>query len=277
MAGEIQAQASADLNGVGQTVGPMVSYNWALANSLPSMLPWIAVLGLLALKSNRCAKAWWIWAPLGVWIIGCAVLGAANNIDNPRGEFFLQIIKGAGCGIACVWLLGANLGRWNWVANFASAGFCVFGMGLLCYWPIVDEMEAFYGRSEDALFVIILWIGSALAFSTGFGLAKFTSRRKYRPFRVGLGLFLGLALGWLIVALVLLALSSVTEAVREFHLHPEELTIWVIAASLLSLILLLPFLVLSFTNSFYRERLRCWLGLPSAAPVVATPVEQAQK
>jgi hypothetical protein len=45
-----------------------------------------------------------------------------------------------------------------------------------------------------------------------------------------------------------------------------------IILALVSFVTLLPFLILSFTNAFYRERLKHLLRLPPAGPALPMPI-----
>ena len=44
---------------------------------MPQLLPWLAILALLALKPNRGWSAWWIWLPLAGLAAGCHCLQLA--------------------------------------------------------------------------------------------------------------------------------------------------------------------------------------------------------
>ena len=63
--GKLSIVASSDLGALGSKEGLPVTYNWVLPSVAPLLLPWLVILGLLALKPNRCAAAWLIWLPLG--------------------------------------------------------------------------------------------------------------------------------------------------------------------------------------------------------------------
>ena len=63
----------------------------------PLLLPWLAMLGLLALKPNRCAAAWWIWLPLGCVI---AFTLALLPVLPSGANFFLDVIAALAVGLA---------------------------------------------------------------------------------------------------------------------------------------------------------------------------------
>ena len=56
---------------MGATEGLPTNCNWTTAGLVPQFLPWLAMLGLLALKPNRGWSAWWIWLPLACLAGGC--------------------------------------------------------------------------------------------------------------------------------------------------------------------------------------------------------------
>ena len=122
--GKLTIVASADLGALGAKDGSPVDYNWALPGIAPLLLPWLAILGLLALKPNRCAAAWLIWLPLG-----CVIAFTLPPPILPSGtDFFLDVIAALAVGLAAVWLLSNYLRRPHRLLTFlcvllALAGF----------------------------------------------------------------------------------------------------------------------------------------------------------
>ena len=106
----MKVAAYADLGGLGTKQGPPVAFVWRMPNFLPMLLPWLVVLALLALPSNRSARAWWIWAPLvGVALLGSVLGAAVGAADNEELSSSAQAAGAAAFGLAAVWLLGAGL------------------------------------------------------------------------------------------------------------------------------------------------------------------------
>ena len=112
LAGELKAAAYADLGGLGARQGPPTLFIWRLSNSPPQLLPWLAVLALLALPSNRQGRAWLIWIPLAALALcGAGLWESADAANNEGLSYFAQAAGAAAFGLAAVWLLGTALAR----------------------------------------------------------------------------------------------------------------------------------------------------------------------
>jgi len=264
--------AYADLGGLGTKQGPPARFVWTLPNLLPVLLPWLVVLALLALPSNRSPRAWWIWAPL----IGLALLAtgleaafAASIID-----YFVPVVQAAvtaSFGLATIWLLGASLarrGRALGIVLLAAAGAAVSLLGLVVS-PAWDEMRIEVDfASEEFLYLLLVAVLCGLVYAGALNLTGWMCRKRFGSVRVSLRLLFWLWAMW-IVALGLL--GGVMELVFGDSFPWVALLMGPIALGLVSFALILPFLILSFTNSFYRERLKHLLRLPASASAPATP------
>ena len=98
----------------------------------------------------------------------------------------------------------------------------------------------------------------ALLLSLAINLAGWSCRSRYDRRRFWLWLILWIMAGWLAVFVVMSTIEKPGPLL-------EMATAFVIFCAI-SFGLLLPFLVLSFANSFYRERLKELLRLADAAP-----------
>ena len=264
--------AYADLGGLGTKQGPPARFVWTLPNLLPVLLPWLVVLALLALPSNRSPRAWWIWAPL----IGLALLAtgleaafAASIID-----YFVPVVQAAvtaSFGLATIWLLGASLarrGRALGIVLLAAAGAAVSLLGLVVS-PAWDEMRIEVDfASEEFLYLLLVAVLCGLVYAGALNLTGWMCRKRFGSVRVSLRLLFWLWAMW-IVALGLL--GGVMELVFGDSFPWVALLMGPIALGLVSFALILPFLILSFSSSFYRERLQRLLRLPAPASAPAMP------
>jgi len=96
--------------GLGATQGPPLTYHCAAPNLMPELLPWLALLALLALKPNRCWSAWWIWLPLACLLAGlhCLQLGFHQRAPGFPNEALIATFSvpcALGFGLAATWLL----------------------------------------------------------------------------------------------------------------------------------------------------------------------------
>jgi hypothetical protein len=275
--------AYADLGGLGTKQGPPVAFVWKMPNLVPLLLPWLAILVLLALPSNRDPRAWWIWTPL----IGLVLLGAGlNSLGEALSEgvfaYAVQAVFAAAFGLAVIWLLGAALARRGRALSIALAALALAGISLLAFLVSpVSELVADLSRWEPLalLYLALFWIAVGVVFAGALHLTGWRCRTRYSHVRVSLWLPLWLWVMWITAAGLL---SGGAKLVSGEEFDWTGLLIGPIVLALASFVAMLPFLILSFTNAFYRERLKHLLRLPAAAvppptPVPATAVAQASR
>ena len=266
-AGELKIVAVSDLGGLGAKEGSPVSYNWTLPNLLPVLLPWLGILCLLLLKPNRCAQAWWIWAPVGcVAAIASALQSELSFVPSA----LLDVISGAagalGFGLAAVWLVSSYVG-WKHrllalvgillaLGGFSLAAF-VIRQGLEGAW-----LEMFQGG-------ILLAAGIGVT-SVAMALAGLACRGRYGPVRLSLWLIAALLVLWLMVIGPFFVLAMISSS---GNVPVIALIGAVLCTAGICFALLLPFLMLSFANGFYRERLKglLHLGCQPLPPVIGSP------
>jgi hypothetical protein len=261
--------ASSDLGGLGSREGPRVTYNWVLPSIAPMLLPWLAILGLLALKPNRCAGAWWIWLPLGCVM---AFTLAPPDILPSGADFFLDVIAALAAGLAAVWLLANYLRRHHRFVTFlcllsALAGFSLLGFVSRLDWSFTD----FNFTDETLPAVIVLAVG-VLASSAALILGGLICRGRYRPLRLYGWLLLLLAGSWLVVTAPIFVLQSIGS---NGGIDWGEFFVPVLVVAVCHFATLLPFLILSSASPFYRERLKALLHAKPEAPPVMAPVPEA--
>lgn len=255
--GNLKIVASSDLGTLGAKTGSPVEYNWVLPSVAPLLLPWLAILLLLALKSNRTAAAWLIWLPLG-----CVLALTLLPPVLPSGsEIFLDAISALAIGLAAVWLLANHLRKPHRLLTFLFVLIALAGFSGLAFLSrqSADLLEA--ETLAIGVGVAVVALVSAIALT----LAGWLVRKNYRPLAVYFGLLVSLLAVWLVVSapfylFVLIAQSG------EIPISGYFLFIFVLTAGHFAL--LLPFLILSSANSFFRERLKALLNVSPVAPPV---------
>ena len=112
------------MGGLGARDGRPVACNWTGAISLSQLLPWLAILALLALKPNRCWSAWWIWVPLLCLSAGSD--GLQLGLQSQRSGVPKEIFNAICCvpvalafGLAATWLLAPYLARGHRFRTFS--------------------------------------------------------------------------------------------------------------------------------------------------------------
>lgn len=264
-AGKLKIVASSDLGALGAKDGPPVEYDWTLPSLAPLLLPWLAILALLAFKPNRRAAAWLIWLPLG-----CVMAMTLMPPMLPSGtDFFLDVIAALAIGLAAVWLLANNLRRSHRLLTFFCILLVLAGFSVLAF----VSREGGSVLSIDALEIgIVLGVG-ALATSVALVMDGWICRNRYRPFGLYLWLFLAMIVLWLVIAAPFFVFALIASGGR---IPWSEFFIPVLAVALGNFATLLPFLILSSASPFFRERLRTLLHVQSRVPpVMSAPAPDA--
>ena len=281
LAGELKVAAYAELGGLGTKQGPPVRFVWTLPNLLPLLLPWLVVLGLLGLPSNRTARAWWIWAPLvALALLGTGLGVAADAADNEGLSYMVQMACAAAFGLAAVWLLGAGLARRGRAISIVLMALAFAAVSLLAFvvspmWEQLWDLR----RYEPAilLYLVMFWIAGGMVYAGGLNLTGWMCRRQFSCLRVLLRLPFWLWVMWVVAGSLL---GCVMTFVLKDNFEWTGILVVPIVLALVSFGMILPYLILSFACSFYRERLKTLLRLPiqdasSAAPISAPAVETA--
>jgi hypothetical protein len=238
-----------------------MAYQWVPPSHLPRLLPALALLLLLLLKPNRCGQALWIAVPFALTLALAAAVVAALDMSGDAPEGNRRILQGLALGLAAVWLLSPYLqGRSRW-RTFLKVLAALESFTLLSFVLGRDANQD--GGSADMLIAVAVF---ALLFSVVLNLTGWSCRRRSG----GLRLLLWLT-GWIMAAmLALFAVMSVLAGVGPLG----EMVNALLLATAITFGFLSPFLLLSFNNAFYRERLKGLLRLPDPlpnAPPLASP------
>ena len=247
--------ATADLGALGAKTGSPMAYNWVLPSIAPMLLPWLAILGLLALKPNRNGSAWLIWLP-----VGCALAVTLLPTTLPSGfDSLLDVLAALVFGIAAVWLLTTYLRQSHRLVTFLCVLFALAGFSLLAF---VSKQSMNLLDFEWLPFVLVLGMGvftSAVALSLG----GWICRRRFRPAGLCLWLFVSVLAVWLAISAPFFTFALITSGNQ---ISWSEYFTPLIGVVAVNFALLLPFLILSSANPFYRERLKSLLHAQPAPP-----------
>jgi hypothetical protein len=263
--GKLKIVASADLGALGAPEGPSITYDWMLLGVAPLLWPWLILLGLLALKPNRCSTAWWILAPFACVIaftfLFAPLLPAGTN-------FLLDVFAALACGLAAVWLLSAYLPQPHRLLTFCAILAALAGFSLLA----AVARQGLSSITSEWIQVGIVLAFAALSTAVALVLGGRLCRGRYRPVVFGLWLLVILIVVWMTITvpffLVAWVASGSGMAWGEF-LSP------VLGMAIGNFTTLLPFLILSSFNPFFRENLVALLN-PKAKPApTITPWEEA--
>ena len=273
MAGRFLITASRDLGGLGVSEGPPVLYKWTTAGRGSEVLPWLAILGLLALKPNRGWAAWWVWLPLMLLVVGNHWLLQTLQNSSPNGsetawEIFLAVPVAWGFGLAALWLLASNIGgRSRLLTVLGNLG--VLTVFSVCSFaaevggsPLAESVgrlldpwycSATAGMGLDAQPLLLSLILPAPVIAAALALCGLACRGGSRPIRLSLWLILSLLAGWIAVSALLHGWCHVV--VPNSGRYALFLGIGLFMGGVSSVVLL-PFLILSAVSPFHRERLK---------------------
>jgi hypothetical protein len=128
----------------------------------------------------------------------------------------------------------------------------------------------------ELTFMVIFWLLSGVVFAGALSLTGWMCRRRYSSIRVMLRLPFYLWGMWLVAGSVLFGLVTL---VSGGGFDWPGFTVGSVVLALVSFGIILPFLILSFTNSFYCERFKSLLRLPApeAALAAAAPPPLADR
>jgi hypothetical protein len=260
--------AYADLGGLGSKQGTAVAYDWVMPSIMPQVLPWLAILALLSLKPNRCASAWWVLVPL-VCVAGVASAPQPlmEFLPSSQFEIFLELLGALGFGLAALWLLSSYLGWKHRMLAFLGI-FLAQGVFSMVAFVVLRQVWVDKDVWPETLQLGIFLPVSVLVISVAMSLAGLLCRRQYGWLRFSLWLIAALVVVWVLVIgpFFVFAVISSNGSV------PLVAVFGAVGVAVgFTLGVLLPFLVLSFANRFYRERLKALLHLGGAAtpPVIA--------
>jgi len=270
--GKLTIVASSGLGALGSRDGLPIAYNWGLPSIAPLLLPWLAILGLLALKPNHGWSAWWIWLPLaglaaGWHCLELALQSLRTGLPEEMLEVLLDIPVALAFGLAAVWLLSNYLRQQHHLLTFLCLLLTLAGFSLLVAvsWSLMTTNSLQVG--------IVLAVG-VLVSSVALSLGGLICRGRYRPLGLYLWLFILLAVVWLVIVAPSFLFALMTSGGR---IAWNELFVPVLAVATVNFATLLPFLILSSASPFFRERLKALLHVkPEVPPPLNMPLSDAQ-
>ncbi len=262
--GKLEIAASQDLGGLGAREGPPVSFNWTPVSVVPHLIPWLAILALLALKSNRAPGAWSIWAAVICgFLLDAGLRASATLIPAQPLDALSAALKSLNFGLAAVWLFSGKL---EWKHRFLT----FLGMlGILILFGFGTFLVSETGRNasgEEAAIGIVLGMNIFIV-AVALSLGGLICRKRYQPVAL---------LCWSAVMVVaLIALIMAPFLVFAIVTNPGQLAVREFAEGFMLLAAMnfgtiLVYLLLSFVSGFYRERLKGFLklGQQEAPPLV---------
>jgi hypothetical protein len=267
---ELKIRAACDLGGLGAEEGPPVVLAYTPPSLLPQLLPWLAILALLALKSNRSPSAWLIWLPLAA-VLGISA-GVLAWLDLPQsGRGLLELIRNALVfGMAAVWLLAPHLRGRHRLLTLLNITLAQAGFSLGTY-LVQGGLEESWGEGLPGLFALAML---SLTLAVAITLAGLVCRRHHHLPRFLLWLAVCLVGTCFLVNTPFFIIAAVVSG-GSIPLA-QYVAVTLLAAGII-LGMMLPFLVLAAAAPLFRQRLQNLLHtdepplIPGNSPAPAPP------
>jgi hypothetical protein len=254
-AGKLTIIASSDLKWLGEKDGTPVAYNWVPVTTLPLLLPWLVLLGLLTLKPNRRAAAWLILLPLGCVV---AFASAPSGILFPGVNFLMDVVTAFGAGLAAVWLLSTYLDQKHRLISFLLILIVFAGFG---FFTLLAQQDRIFA-TETLVAGLVLFAG-VLVSSGALSLSGLICRNRNRPVGFYVWILVLLFAMWFVITMPFFLLAKISSGGTlpwGTFFGPVFIMITLNFATML------PFLVLSSASPFFRERLQSLLGMKLETP-----------
>ena len=237
----------------GPTDGDPVTYHFNLLYHVQGIIPWLLLpLAFVALKENRTLQAAWILAPIVLLTIVYSVVMNILQMDSGGTVQLNVIFTILVLGFSMVWLLAERIGNRNRFVTFLFATLIYFGfLG-------VTLLSAGFGRS--IISIVSLAAISIPAILFAFIIATLTSPKPFNTAR-----FI------ITIGAALFSVSLIIFSITMFILYQSQnlpVSTWItdlltvsFFSSLIYFAGLLPFLVLLFSNPFWRKRFDAVMGI----------------
>lgn len=252
--------------------GTPIPYYWNPVWNLLWFGPWLALLVVLCLKPNRQAGAWTVLAPFlvlqGLIVLAYWALVHFGAGASPNGGFLFALADAVSLlvsAMAILWALSFALQTMPRVAAFFMAV-------LITAVSAVVGSLCLTGMSPAAaigiVFLCALGVGALLV---GLVIAGFCCRKRYTAPRFASWLLL-----WLVAMLALPTLPLVMLSALFMFIAMQEAeavvpilaggTLTVLGLGVMLYVMVIPFVLLAFRTTCYRDRFYCVFRLQGMLP-----------
>jgi peptidoglycan/LPS O-acetylase OafA/YrhL len=216
-------------------------------------------LAFVALKENRTAKAMWILAPVALLsIIFWAVMNILKMTSGSTAQlkviFTIMVL-----GFSMIWLLAERIANRN--------RFVTFLLAILIYFGFLAVNLLSSGFSKDVIAIASLTAVSIPAIILAFVFAALYSKNSFNVARFII--YIGAAL--FSVSLIIFASIMSILYTTPINTWIDDLLTVSFFSSLIYYVGLLPFLILLFSNTFWRKRFEAVLRIQTNIPTEPPP------
>jgi peptidoglycan/LPS O-acetylase OafA/YrhL len=219
-------------------------------------------LPLFLFRPNRSSLAWRIWLPVGFTAsAGIALVFLLADQDRNLSQAVCSFI----IGLAAVWLLMPYLKGRHRIGTFFKTLPVLAGFSLLAFVPalLVDDG----GWIDVPPYLAALLALASLVATLALVFTGRSVRRRFGRIRFVVWLAVWVVLAWTAIATPF-AIAASLESGR----HWGEFVSGILLSSGIMLAMLLPLVLLSFFQPFYRARFFSLLNLPQPDPSAGASV-----
>lgn len=257
--------ASMDIGDLGPKYGEATTYQWKLHYSIPSLMLWVILLGVIVLpKSNRNGNVLYILISLVIVKISWEILLKFANMNYGDAIEFGLIFDSIVVGVTVLWLTAMSLIKYKGHIRFLLSFVIMLIVGA------INLLSYSIDLSREFLAFMTFFFFIALTMLTAIALSRRFCRGEYRPVRFMLWLAL-----WVIVCSMLNIFGFIVVMSIIFSSWPEFSAQAIFAFALATLVICLflyllnlPYMILGFVNSFFRERFCACLNLKSKPAII---------
>lgn len=249
---------SADIGDLGPQQGTSVTYDWKWYYGAPTLALWLALIAAFVfIKANRNPRVLLLLLPLLIvhllWLGFTKVLSLSSS---PRCVFD-QVLTCFAVGLTMLWLLAYQVGNRNHFVTFLSALIIMLMISLL------GAVSYTTGSSEEAMAILVFLSILAMVLLLGFALAGWRCRKRCSPVHFMLWLAvctLAVGAGGMLVFALIMGLI-----IGDL---PPLLAVLIVGlvCGLCVYAIELPYMILAFYSSFFRERFYACLRLRPVPP-----------
>ena len=258
----------ASLGGLGAREGIPVVHTWeppppppprivvAATAGIRILAAMLLLLPLFLFRPNRCSAAWWVWLPVLIAaFVGFTILSLTTDEELNLPQALCAFVIGLGA----VWLLMPWLkSRYRIVAFFKTLPLLA-GFSLLAFVPALLRESGGWFDLRPILAGLLALVSLVATLALTFG--GLSVRRRFGRIRFLLWLAVWIVLAWTLIVVPFLFMGSLWS-----RTDWGRYLLAILLVSAITLALLLPLVLLSFFQPFYRARFLAFLNAPQPAP-----------
>jgi len=244
--------ASLDIGGLAARESLAVTYTWNFVNNISGLVVWLVLPGVFVLfRENRNRKALMVLVPLFVVNVLWLGIKKATGMPSSSAAQFDVMFNAFTVGVTIVWLVSHKFVGLN--------RFVIFLLALIVLdLTYVLNIFSFSGFAfdDETIMLTAFFCVAATATVFGFVLTGWRCRRRYTALRFMLWLAVWciavcVMAMFIYVAIAFVIMSQSTPSGASFFV--QILLVGLIFGGIVY-VLLLPFMIMAFKNSLFRER-----------------------